>query len=286
MQKFSDRYGYTSPRSVLRKGEFDEECINSLCTCFDYLSAWLDRYDRSNYKIIGESYAHLEEDIWCFFWNQRRNSFWYGNGNHRTVATAYIESPSNVWYEKLNLIDYTLDYLANNRSSDIEFQDCVHLFVQLLNNTFIRLNLAFRVVNNCVVEITDEEEIFAIESALKVSDSVNNHMSGALKHLSGRPNPDYRNSIKESISAVEAICRDITGESDLGGALNSLEKKGVVIPRMLHVSFEKLYAYTNNKTTGIRHALMEDTESPGFDEAKFMLVACSAFINYIKSKRV
>ena len=55
---------------------------------------------------------------------------------------------------------------------------------------------------------------------------------------------------------------------------------------MLQVAFEKLYAYTNNKTTGIRHALMEDTESPGFDEAKFMLVACSAFVNYLRGKQV
>lgn len=30
--------------------------------------------------------------------------------------------------------------------------------------------------------------------------------------------------------------------------------------------------------------LMDEKDAPGFDEAKFMLVACSAFVNYIKAK--
>ena len=54
---------------------------------------------------------------------------------------------------------------------------------------------------------------------------------------------------------------------------------------MLQISFEKLYAYTNDKRTGIRHALIENTEVPSFEEAKFMIVACSAFVNYIEGKR-
>ena len=136
-----------------------------------------------------------------------------------------------------------------------------------------------------IVEITDQEEIAAIEEATKKTSAVKTHLSEALKHLSERPTPDYRNSIKESMSAVEALCREITGETTLGSALNALEKKGVVIPTFLKSGFEKLYVYTNDPRTGIRHAQMDDSEAPQYDEAKFMLVACSAFINYIQGKR-
>ena len=136
-----------------------------------------------------------------------------------------------------------------------------------------------------VVEITDDEEIKEIEAALSQERAIRNHFSAALKHLSDRQNPDYRNSIKESISAVEALCRQITGESTLGNALRVWEKKGVKIPSSLKSSIEKLYNYTNDKRTGIRHALMDETESPQYDEAKFMLVACSAFVNYVQGKR-
>lgn len=100
------------------------------------------------------------------------------------------------------------------------------------------------------------------------------------------PVGDYHNSIKESISAVEALCRGKTGENTLGKALNQLEKKRVVIPKLLKTAFEKLYAYTNQEDTGIRHSLMDDdgTYTPIADEAIFMLVSCSAFVNYLRKK--
>jgi hypothetical protein len=48
--------------------------------------------------------------------------------------------------------------------------------------------------------------------------------------------------------------------------------------------FSERYGYTNDKTTGIRHAVMEETNAPTADEAISMLVSCSAFINYITKK--
>ena len=48
----------------------------------------------------------------------------------------------------------------------------------------------------------------------------------------------------------------------------------------------KLYAYTNQPDTGIRHALMDDddTYTPASEETLFMLVSCSSFINYLNIK--
>lgn len=168
---------------------------------------------------------------------------------------------------------------------DRRFMAVVNNFIAILNSTFKRLDYAYRVVDDQIVEISDQEEIKAIEDAVKQTSLVKIHLENALKHLSSRPEPDYRNSIKESISAVEALCREITGETTLGPAVKALEKKGVVIPRFLQAGIEKLYVYTNDSKTGIRHALMDEAEVPAFDEAKFMLVACCAFVNYIQGKR-
>ena len=112
------------------------------------------------------------------------------------------------------------------------------------------------------------------------------HLNSALEKYAQRPIGDYRNSIKESISAVEAFCREKTGENTLGKALKQLESKGIVIPLLLKSAFEKLYAYTNHEDTGIRHALMDDegNYTPTTEEALFMLVSCSAFINYLGRK--
>ena len=77
------------------------------------------------------------------------------------------------------------------------------------------------------------------------------HLSEALKLFSDKEQPDYRNSIKESISAVEVLCRELTGESTLGNALKKLESQVVAIQSQLKEAFIKLYAYTNQPDTGI-----------------------------------
>jgi len=91
-------------------------------------------------------------------------------------------------------------------------------------------------------------------------------------------------SQKESVSTVETICRIVTGENTLEKSLKKLEKSRVYINLQLKNAIEKLYSCFNDKETGIRHALLEDSFTPTFDEAKFMLVSCSAFVNYLKSK--
>ena len=72
----------------------------------------------------------------------------------------------------------------------------------------------------------------------------------------------------------------------MGKALNKLEREGLFLHSLLKSAFDKLYAYTNQEDTGIRHALMDDEENytPTAEEALFMLVSCSAFINYLSRK--
>lgn len=282
--KFSERYGYVKPSNVLKHAVLDDGCISGLCTCIDYLKDWLGDFDRSYRRGSSTTFTTLEESIWCFFLNRRKSDFWEYNG-HKVAAADCLLSDEYEWYEKIDLIEYIIHQLRLKYKSYRDYQKIIILFIQMINDTFKRLNYAYRVVDDLVVEISDDQEVSVIEEALNQTSSVKIHLSEALKHLSNRPSPDYRNSIKESISAVEAICREITGESTLSDALKKLEINGVVIPKMLKVSFEKLYAYTNDKTTGIRHALIDNTESPDYDEAKFMLVACGAFVNYIQSKR-
>ena len=282
--KFSERYGYVKPIEVLKRGPLDKECLTALCNCYDHLDHWLNEYDVDKHHEYDESYTEMEETIWCFFMHQRRNDFYIRNG-HKIAATFYLLSDDYEWYTKFDLIEFSIRILRIHHQEDKRYQSIIDVFITLINSAFKQLNYAYRVVDDLIVEITDQEEIAAIEEAPKVSSSVKTHLTEGLKLLSERPTPDYRNSIKESISAVEALCREITGETKLGPALNALEKKGIVIPTYLKSGFEKLYVYTNDARTGIRHAQMDGIEAPQYDEAKFMLVACSAFINYIQGKR-
>jgi len=101
--------------------------------------------------------------------------------------------------------------------------------------------------------------------------------------LGDRQNPDYRNSLKEAISAVESISQVISGDpgATLGSALKALEKQALIHPA-LKSSLSALYGYTSD-ANGIRHAMLEEPTLT-FTDAKFMLVACTAFVNYLVGK--
>jgi hypothetical protein len=146
----------------------------------------------------------------------------------------------------------------------------------------------YRIVARKVVPITRAEEVDAIESALGDVASISNvdeHLHRSLSLLSDRAEPDYRNAIKEAISAVEALCVMINGDSSgtLGQALKKLGSAAAVTTHpALEKAFSSLYGYTSD-ASGIRHALM-DEPNLRFEDAKFMLVTCAAFVSYLVAK--
>jgi len=286
MTTFSERNGYIKPSDAIIREKITPEIQNAICSCYD----WLREESRENI------YISLEEHLWMFFLNKRKSEFEsvddYGLTCYKNVATIFIENKSNLWYRKLDIIEQTVKYLYNLCNTEeyvhnILMHNIINDFVLNLNSEFKRLNFAYRIIDKEVVEVSSEEEIVAIETTLE--DSPNNikfHINEALLLYSIKPLGDYRNSIKESISAVEAFCREKTGEDTLGKALNKLESTHIIIPKLLKNAFDKLYAYTNQPENGIRHALMDDegTYKPTEAEALFMLVSCCAFINYLNKK--
>ena len=124
-----------------------------------------------------------------------------------------------------------------------------------------------------------------LETALTDSQfvGVDAHLQQALALYAQRDDPDYRNSIKESISAVESMAKIISGnpKAELSDALKEMEKK-----KLLHAAlkegFIKLYGYTSD-ADGIRHSMMD---KPNLDaaDARYFLLSCTSFINYLKAQ--
>ena len=255
MATFSERYGYVTPRTAVIREDMPTDVINAVCSCFNGLQSRYNDYMHYNY-------SYLERNIWRYFLNQP-------------------------WYKKLDLIEFVIGYMIHESTehNNPRGLELCQWFADTLNKEFERLHYGYRIVDNKVAPITSKEEIEAIEKAFDGSkNNIKMHLSKALKLFSDKEQPDYRNSIKESISAVEALCRELTGESTLGNALKKLESQGIAIQSQLKEAFTKLYAYTNQPDTGIRHSLMDDdaTYHPSYNEAYFMLVSCSAFINYLR----
>jgi hypothetical protein len=123
----------------------------------------------------------------------------------------------------------------------------------------------------------------------EISTISNSSLRGALAHLmsaaSALNRGDPRDSIRESIHAVESAARQVTGQDKamLPDALKLLEKENGLHPA-LKEGFIRLYGYTSDEK-GIRHALLEsDNKDGGVDEALFMFSACAAFVSFLARK--
>lgn len=281
MALFSERYGFMKPSEVIIRGEITEEIENAICSAYDYLKEWMNDID--DHAEYDHYYNEMGVFLWTQFLNKRKDEYWRRT---RNIPVEVVKDKDMPWYRKLDIVELCCKWLLTSRNREI--QSIENGFVKYMNHEFDRLNYAYRIVDKEIVEISSDMEIAAIETALDNSENnVRLHLQSALGLLAEKPVGDYRNSIKESISTVEAVCREMTGKNKLGEALNELANKGVEIPKVLKLGFDKLYGYTCNPDTGIRHALMVDegTYVPSSAEAIFMMVSCSAFINYLNAKK-
>jgi len=198
----------------------------------------------------------------------------YSEENIDIVRERFSEIPWNKVYD-------ILEFMVQNFKDEPTNQR----FIRTCNAIFEREASAYRFIGKQIGRIISKAEISEVEEAMTTPlDVVNAHIEHALELLSDRTSPDYRNSIKESISAVEAICRLIVNDKNatLGQALGVIGKH-IEIHGALKKSFENLYGYTSS-AEGIRHSLLERNITLRFEDAKFMLVSCSAFVNYLVSK--
>ena len=184
------------------------------------------------------------------------------------------------------IVQYWDQYLNTNMNYYYPYQGYLEQSVfDEVNTVFKREYVGYRFIDGKITPISDEYEVSSIQEVLKNQyQPVRDHISKANALLADREKPDYENSIKESISAVEAICEITTGMrgagASLGKMLKQLENNGVEIHGSLKAAFNALYGYTSD-ANGIRHAGDIGGPASTFEEAKFMLVSCSAFINYL-----
>ena len=191
-----------------------------------------------------------------------------------------------------SILEYIRQYFFN--CCWFEVYDFIEFFVNEykpelivpINDILEREMSGYRVIDGQVAPITSREEIQSIQDAIdeQIFPGVSIHIRKALEMLSNKTSPDYRNSIKESISAVESACCSIAGSSSvtLGDALTIFKKKQAMHGALIE-GLKKLYGYTND-ADGIRHAMLEEPSLTQAD-AIYFLVSCSAFINYLKSKQ-
>ena len=269
---FSQRKGLKPIKDTFQTDNIDDDLRarlwNTLTIYYwKHIGEWL------SYDTNSELLVHM---LWHHYFKKPMdtiNDHW--ESTYKVIREYFFNCK---WYEVYDFVEF-----MGNNSQTTETNP---KFKKACNITLEQEVSAYRFIDGKISQITSDEEIAEIEQAIGASNKqkpVTNHLKASLNLLSDRKNPDYRNSIKESILAVEAICNLIaqTDKTTLGQALKKIENKLELHPA-LKKAFDSLYGYTSD-AEGIRHSLL-DEPNLDFEDAKFMLVSCSAFINYLKIK--
>jgi len=273
MARFSQRHGYSPLEQAFQRESIDEALRTKLWNVLK-VTVW-DKYNHSDYRLreTSQQIDMMLKRLWFNFFNKDLDTLPEFHSRHRYKG-AYDQLKEHFlaceWFAVYDFIEEIS--LDQSKLLDDKTREWI-------NNVLEEQNAAYRFVGKEIAEITDKQEITAIEDGLEHPEKpVRIHLEAALRMLSDKQAPDYRNSIKESISAVEAACRLVSGNTSatLGDALKRIQNLHPVLSK----AFNQLYGYTSD-ASGVRHSLVDDA-SISYADAKFMLVACAAFVSYLK----
>jgi len=272
---FSERMGYQSEPPL----QF--ECMSSELQI--EIHNVIRHFEDERYWPSGDSYSKLRQVygyLWSHFFMLDSDVFSlnYANSGRKESKKLYDQ----LSWERV--YDYVEEYC---RLISIFHRRIYTELCDTLNAILQKNNSAYRLQEGKIMPISDETELNEISEARNTPHrAINHHMKKAVDIFSDRENKDYPNVVKEAITAVEAAVNAInksTGKT-LGDALKELNKKSTIHPALIE-ALNKIYGYTSNEHSGVRHAVFDGSDCiPDFADAKFMLVACSAFINYLLLK--
>lgn len=269
MGSFSQRYGY-SEEPAIQYETVGKPLRNRLWNRFFTAS-----YDAEPFNRSDDSLTNIERvmDAMGLTFNIPRSS--QARAVNAKKLKEYVFDDSK-WYLIYDLVERYVGLFSKQIQRDI----CKD-YNEILEDECS----GYRFVKGLITPITNSEEIKTVEKASSTKYSaVNTHISKALTLFSDRKHHDYENTIKESISAVEALCCIITNnkKATLGDALKRLDDSGIKLHKALQNAMSSLYGYTSDEG-GIRHGSIDFTGASS-EDAKYMLISCSAFVNYLIEK--
>ncbi|CUQ67016.1 AbiJ-NTD4 domain-containing protein [Candidatus Nitrospira inopinata] len=271
MKTFSQRKGLKPVSEVIQVTWMSEELRNSLWNALD-TALW----SSENFVWRQHGEPHIEpfsRSLWFHYFKKPIDSRPDQNDEILGEIRRYFFACE--WYEVYDFLEFVVADFARSKPRLAEY----------LNSILGRDLSGYRFISGTLVDITNEQEVQLLDEALADTRfvGVSAHLKRSLELLADRDNPDYRNSIKESISAVESMARIMTDNSKatLADALKVLEKSGRLHPA-LKEGFLRLYGYTSDEQ-GIRHAMLDEPNLTSAD-AKFFLLSCTSFVNYLKSQ--
>lgn len=270
MPSFSERYGHREVRTVIQHESLDDSARVALWNVVYFFVENM----QADYRFAATS---PDKDLAVFFW-----------ADHLKKPLDEFPSQGAVWLllkgqilegEWFNIFD-----VAERFASGLQIMNNKDTFIESFNHELEEHLVGYRFINGSITPIDSAEEASAISEALSAAAStplagVRHHLANAIEKLADRSSPDYPNSVKESISAVEAMLEILTKDGVLSKALRKLNLVGITVHPALLDAWIKMYGWTSDEN-GVRHSA---AAPPTVDQAtaKYMLVTCSGFVSWL-----
>ncbi|MFF7292030.1 AbiJ-NTD4 domain-containing protein [Microbacterium sp. NPDC008134] len=272
MVSFAQRMRLRPIRSLVQTDALDEETRTELWNVVLVTYRTMSQREMS-YQPVG----NLTSAMWAWEFKKPRDE---EPGEQKVWSLVKTQVLTGEWFDALDIIEAYVGYLE--RFCTWHSENLVAQTVKAFNGVFESYMVGYRFIEQKIVPLDNDADAEAVTSAIEAAgdfSGARGHLQRAADLLADRKNPDYANSIKESVSAVEAVVRKVTKEGTLGAGLKKLKDAGVTIHSALEGAWSKMYGWTSD-AQGIRHAAVEATEA---DQAiaKYMLVTCSAFVTYL-----
>jgi hypothetical protein len=272
---FAQRYGYAPVRLEVQVEELDSPSRNALWTG-PHLYFCQKLKERSGYQRSVASEHHVF--VARLFLHQFNYPYDKIPFDDAYAVTEQIRSRyfSGTWFESLNLLEVL--------GTEWEDQKQADLFREFTNSVLEKYMVGYRFVGKQLLRLTSPEQVAAVEAAQAESadiPSAQSHLSKSISLLNSREPANYANSVKESISALEAVARHVTGKP--GATLADALKAAPDLHPALKDGWLKLYGFTSD-AKGIRHAAKDGDVEVSQDLALYMLVTCSAMVSYLMAQ--
>lgn len=267
---FSQRYGHVIVEDIIQTNDLNQDSRVAIWNCL--YTGFFGNTDKFAPAL------RCASAIWREYLNRSADKEPHYSKDYPSTKSLLAHIKTIIlqehWYRVYDLIEFII------KRTGVSFD-----VTSNINRVFKNKNIGYTIIDDVVTPISNEMEVESLQNSIDAgTDSSRAHFERSLLLLTNREQPDFRNSIKESISAIESLCKKISGndKGTLGDCLKTIEDKGHIHPAMKR-AFQQLYGYTSDQG-GIRHALTDGSEEPTLEDARYMLVICSAFSNYLISK--
>lgn len=278
---FYENMGISAPEKVMQEGFISDRLKNRLWNVINKtdLLGYDSEYKRIWDELLGKDMDSIPMGI---VYNKHYNRYEKKLEHFKIKKILKDEFCQEEWYNIYRLIQFVYNHKPNDNSGKKWKEN----FKNEINQVLEKETSAYRMFNGQFKPKTNKQEIQTIETACAISDkyaTTKEHLNKAISSYANREKPDNSGSIVNSIHAVESLAKVIlqdekSGFSDLMAKLNTQYS----IPKSLELAFKKLYGYASNE--GGRHALKDGQTDAPEPEAWFILVTCSAMINFLIEK--